>query len=135
MHPLLNDYAQYHRDPRNRIMHEIGIPLIVLGVAALMRLAHIGLLDLALVAVVATSIYYIRLAGTLAVPAILGLFAIYVVSLFVAWPWALAVFFIGWAFQFIGHAYEGKSPAFLTNLVHLLIGPLWIGVILTHREA
>jgi len=135
MHPLLNDYARYHRDPRNRIMHEIGIPLIVLGIASLMRLAHIGLLDLALVAVLATSIYYIRLVGTLAIPAIWGLFAIYVASLFVSWPWALAAFFIGWVFQFIGHAYEGKSPAFLTNLVHLLIGPLWIGVILTHREA
>jgi uncharacterized membrane protein YGL010W len=135
MHPLLGDYAQYHRDPRNRVMHEIGIPLIVLGVAALMRLAHVGNLDLALLAIVATSIFYIRLVGTLAIPAILGLFALYVLALFIAWPWAIAVFFAGWVFQFIGHAYEGKSPAFLTNLVHLLIGPLWIGVILTHREA
>jgi len=135
MHPLLDDYAGYHRDRRNRVMHEIGIPLIVLGVAALMRLAHVGLLDLALVAVVATSIYYIRLVGTLAVPAILGLFAIYVLSLFVSWPWAIGAFLAGWVFQFVGHAYEGKSPAFLTNLVHLLIGPLWIGVILTRREA
>jgi uncharacterized membrane protein YGL010W len=29
-------------------------------------------------------------------------------------------------FQFVGHNYEGKAPAFLTNLLHLLVGPLWV---------
>ncbi len=135
MHPLLDDYARYHRDARNRMMHEIGIPLIVLGVASLLRLVHAGAIDLALVAIVATSVYYLRLVGMLAAPAIAGLAAIYLIALFVPWPWAIGFFLIGWVFQFVGHAYEGKSPAFLTNLVHLLIGPLWIGVILTHREA
>ena len=33
----------------------------------------------------------------------------------------------GWVLQFIGHGvYEKRSPAFVRNLVHLLIGPLWI---------
>ena len=135
MHPLLDEYATYHRDPRNRMMHEIGIPLIVLGIAALMRLAHAGPIDLALVAILAVCIYYARLVGTLAVPAILGLIAIYVLAGFVAWPWAIVAFLVGWIFQFVGHAYEGKKPAFLTNLLHLLVGPLWIGVILTHKHA
>ena len=37
------------------------------------------------------------------------------------------LFMLGWIFQFVGHSvYEHKSPAFLTNFLHLLVGPLWI---------
>ena len=39
----------------------------------------------------------------------------------------IALFIIGWIFQGIGHAvYEKRQPAFAQNLIHLLIGPLWI---------
>ena len=42
--------------------------------------------------------------------------------------WSLwAAFILGWVFQFIGHAvYEGKSPAFAKNAIHVLVGPMWI---------
>jgi hypothetical protein len=34
---------------------------------------------------------------------------------------------VGWAFQLFGHyVYEKKSPAFLTTLSHLFVGPMWI---------
>ena len=34
---------------------------------------------------------------------------------------------IRWIFQFVGHSvYEKKQPAFLENVTHLLVGPLWI---------
>ena len=40
---------------------------------------------------------------------------------------ALALFVVGWIFQFVGHyVYEKRSPAFFRNLAHLLVGPLWI---------
>jgi uncharacterized membrane protein YGL010W len=45
---------------------------------------------------------------------------------FFNWRWALALFVVGWIFQFIGHAIEGNQPAFFRNPVYLLIGPLWI---------
>ena len=39
----------------------------------------------------------------------------------------VALFVVGWIFQFLGHSvYEKKSPAFLRNALHLLVGPLWI---------
>ena len=39
----------------------------------------------------------------------------------------VALFIVGWIFQFIGHTvYEHKNPAFFRNFVHLLVGPLWI---------
>ena len=40
---------------------------------------------------------------------------------------AIALFVVGWIFQFVGHyVYEKRAPAFYRNLAHLLVGPLWI---------
>lgn len=133
--PLLAEYGTYHRDKRNLVCHEIGIPLIVLSIVALMRLAHAGPVDLAMLAIVAVSIYYFRLAGFAALGAVALLVVLYFVSLFVSWPVAVGMFVVGWIFQFVGHAYEGKSPAFLTNIQHLLVGPLWIVAVLQARLA
>ena len=33
---------------------------------------------------------------------------------------------LAWIGQFVGHAIEGRRPAFLTNVVQLLIGPAWL---------
>lgn len=41
------------------------------------------------------------------------------------WPYALGLFVVGWILQFIGHAFEGKPPAFFENPTYLLIGPVW----------
>jgi uncharacterized membrane protein YGL010W len=131
--PLLAEYGTYHRDKRNLVCHEIGIPLIALAIVALSRLAHFGPIDFAMLGIVAVSIYYFRLAGWAAFGAIALLVLTYFVSLFVSWPVALGLFVAGWIFQFVGHAYEGKKPAFLTNLQHLLVGPLWIVAVLQAR--
>ena len=70
-----------------------------------------------------------RFCHTLGIPLIalsvlLGVIAIFVSGL---WAVALTLFVLGWVFQFVGHyVYEKKSPAFARNLVHLLVGPLWI---------
>ncbi len=42
------------------------------------------------------------------------------------WQWALGLFVFGWILQFIGHAIEGNSPAFFSNPVHLIVGPIFI---------
>jgi uncharacterized membrane protein YGL010W len=131
--PLLAEYGTYHRDKRNLVCHEIGIPLIVLAIVALSRLAHFGPVDLAVLEIAAVSLYYFRLAGWAALGAIALLVLTYFISLFVSWPVALGLFVTGWIFQFVGHAYEGKKPAFLTNLQHLLVGPLWIVAVLQAR--
>lgn len=43
-----------------------------------------------------------------------------------SWRWALALFIVGWVFQFIGHAIEGNQPAFFGNPLYLLVGPWWL---------
>ncbi|MGD0053676.1 MAG: Mpo1-like protein [Vulcanimicrobiaceae bacterium] len=127
---LFAEYGAYHTDPRNRICHEIGIPLIVLAIQALVRALPHGA-PIALAVTLAVCIYYVVLARAQALAAVVGMLVLWFLSAYVSWPWAIALFVVGWIFQFVGHAYEGKKPAFFTNLVHLLVGPLWIGHILT----
>ena len=33
---------------------------------------------------------------------------------------------VGWTLQFIGHYYEGRKPAFVDDLVGLLVGPMFV---------
>ena len=33
---------------------------------------------------------------------------------------------VGWVFQFVGHYFEGKKPAFVDDLIGLLVGPLFL---------
>lgn len=40
-------------------------------------------------------------------------------------PLAAGMFTVGWTFQFVGHAFEGKKPAFLDDRRALLVGLLW----------
>ena len=34
--------------------------------------------------------------------------------------------FVGWAIQFVGHHYEGRKPAFVDDIVGLMIGPMFV---------
>jgi uncharacterized membrane protein YGL010W len=91
-------------------------------------------MNLAQLATLAVMVYYVRLVHRDAVPALAGLLALYLLGNFVPWQAGIALFVLGWALQFVGHAYEGKKPAFLTNLTHLLIGPLWVARLAVRRR-
>lgn len=49
------------------------------------------------------------------------------VALFVSgfWKISLALFIIGWIFQFIGHYFEGKPPEFMKDWRFLFVGLRW----------
>jgi uncharacterized membrane protein YGL010W len=126
------DYAAFHGTPGNKACHYVGIPLIVLALLAL--LARVPLfavggftVTLAEVALVAVTAYYLTLDLVLA--AIMLAASVGLLLLGRPMPvWvSVALFVLGWIFQFIGHyVYEKRSPAFFRNLAHLLVGPLWI---------
>ena len=40
--------------------------------------------------------------------------------------WGLGFFVVGWVIQFVGHYYEGRKPAFVDDLVGLLVGPMFV---------
>ena len=41
------------------------------------------------------------------------------------WPVPATLFVVGWLVQFIGHAFEGKSPEFFHDWRFLLVGLRW----------
>ncbi len=44
----------------------------------------------------------------------------------------VAIAVIGWLVQLAGHAvWEKKSPSFLTNMVHALVGPMFFVALMT----
>jgi uncharacterized membrane protein YGL010W len=68
-----------------------------------------------------------RICHTVGIPLIALSIILGVVAIFVAglWKVALALFVVGWVFQFIGHAFEGKPPEFLHDWRFLLVGLRW----------
>ena len=38
----------------------------------------------------------------------------------------IGLFVVGWIIQFIGHYYEGRKPAFVDDIMGLVVGPLFV---------
>jgi hypothetical protein len=68
-----------------------------------------------------------RICHTLGIPTILLSVPVFIASIFVhrLWLFGAALFLIGWIFQFIGHAFEGKPPEFFQDWRFLLVGVRW----------
>jgi uncharacterized membrane protein YGL010W len=79
-------YSESHQHPVNRVLHTLGIPLIVISLVA-------------------------ALVGVIVMPSLL--------------PIAGGLFFLGWIFQFVGHAFEGKPPEFFKDWRFLFVGLRW----------
>lgn len=123
---VFSEYGSYHRDPRNRACHAIGIPLIVLGLLGLCAQVHLGPLTLAIPVAVATLVFYATIDVPGAAISAVIFAVLYLVALRLPWSLDVAAFVVGWVFQLVGHRYEGNKPKFLDNLVYLLIGPLYV---------
>ena len=140
-------YAHYHRDWRNIFTHLIGIPLIVMAVGMLLLYPVFTVGDywftLAGAFWLLSSLWYLSRGSWLlgwATVIVNGalMWAAYRTPVWVAWlgwpvlqdqpVWllGLAVFFIGWVIQFIGHWFEGRKPAFVDDVVGLLVGPMFV---------
>ena len=68
-----------------------------------------------------------RLCHTIGIPLIALSIPLLLASLVVhdLWRGALALFAVGWGFQFLGHAFEGKPPEFVHDWRFLLVGLRW----------
>jgi uncharacterized membrane protein YGL010W len=134
----LDAYGASHRNPANKRLHWVCVPVIVWCVIALLWQAPIfgGPQDYwnwGLIAVAAALLYYASLSVPLAFGALV-LLAAMLVSIGILRRWNLAplwliatvLFVLAWIGQFIGHRIEGKRPSFFQDLQFLLIGPLWL---------
>jgi len=122
---LYAEYGSYHADPRNRLCHAFGIPLIVLGVLGLLASVHLGPIDLAIPVAALVLIYYATVSPRGALISLVLFAALYVVAVHLSWAPSVAAFVAGWVFQLAGHRMEGNKPKFLDNLTYLAIGPLY----------
>jgi uncharacterized membrane protein YGL010W len=136
----LQEYGESHRDPTNKLLHAICVPLIVLAVLGLLwaipvpaAVARVSpLLNWATAVAAASLVYYALLSprlslGMVPVMALFGLVLLRLAALAVPlWQTCLAIFVVAWIGQFVGHAVEGKRPSFFKDLQFLLIGPLWL---------
>ena len=134
----LAQYAFYHQNEKNVQTHFVGIPMIVLAVTTLLSrpvLGQWGALSLtpALLVALLSTLFYLRLdlRFGLVMGVLLALFVAvgqwFAAQSTIVWlVGGVGLFVVGWAFQFLGHYYEGKKPAFVDDLVGLLIGPLFL---------
>jgi uncharacterized membrane protein YGL010W len=123
---LLARYGESHRNPANKAIHWVCVPLITWSVlAALWGAAPVA----AYIGIALAVVFYVWLSLPLAVGMLVVLAAM-VYPLFVlgenVWLVAAAVFVAAWIGQFIGHAIEGKKPSFFEDVKFLLVGPAWL---------
>jgi len=134
---LLSQYAAYHLDRKNVMTHFIGVPLIVFSIICLT--ARVSLMmsgfevTLALGLLIVSILYYLTIDVFFAlIMAFIFMFVYpyaYNVAQWDTGTWlstSVGIFAIGWAFQFVGHFYEKKKPAFMDDLIGLAIGPLFV---------
>jgi uncharacterized membrane protein YGL010W len=126
---LLADYASHHRTRGNLVCHVFGITLILYGILSLLRQVGLGAgITLAEVVIALALLYYLTLDVPLALAFLAEAVILNVLARIVGdWRVGLAAFVVGWILQGIGHArFERRSPAFFKNLVHLMVGPVFL---------
>jgi uncharacterized membrane protein YGL010W len=127
---LLADYGSHHRTRGNLVCHAFGITLIIFG--ALSLLGRIRTPPAGSTAaewlIAASFIFYLALDIPLAFAILVPVAALDLIARAVSdWRIGLAAFGAGWVFQAIGHArFERNRPAFFRNLVHLMVGPIYL---------
>jgi uncharacterized membrane protein YGL010W len=136
----LDEYGESHRNPTNKTIHWVCVPLIVLSLIALLwelpvpaRFPEISpLMNWGTLFMLAALVYYFLLSFSLA----LGM-AVFTGGIILAvhwldgfaiplWQIALSIFVLAWIGQFIGHKIEGERPSFFKDIQFLMIGPLWL---------
>lgn len=124
---LFDKYGESHRNPVNKTIHWICVPLITFSLLGMLWAVTpwlaIGFSLLSL-------IYYLRLSPMIAVGMLLlasGMLAVlYSMPQAQVLSSCVAIFVLAWIGQFIGHKIEGKKPSFFEDVKFLLVGPIWL---------
>ena len=130
-------YAAYHQDGRNKATHFIGVPAIMLSLfipLAWLRVEVGGVtLTAAMLFAAAVLVYYFLLDVPLALAMLVftGIL-VYVADRIAAqgtaagWIWFAILFVGGWILQLVGHIFEGRKPALVSNLFQVFVAPIFL---------
>lgn len=120
-----DEYGESHRNPTNKALHWICVPLITFSVLGILWAIHPWVSVLAVAVALA---FYATLSWRItAAMLVLSLIMLLILSImtYVFIP-SVAIFILAWVGQFIGHHLEGQKPSFFKDLQFLLIGPIWL---------
>ncbi len=135
------EYGESHQHHANELIHWICVPVIftcVLGFIWTIPVPEAWAevapwFNWTLLTIMIATMFYVWLSPALSAGMLFFMVNCYavivVLDLFAPWPvWqiSLVAFVAAWIGQFIGHKIEGKKPAFLKDVVFLLIGPAWL---------
>ena len=132
-------YAAYHKDPTNKSIHFVFVPLIIWSAMGLLVQAGswpLGSLEATLAHAIAVVLlaYYLYLDFPLGV-AMVFLFTVLLVTVLQvqdtlggrAWLLFLAVFVGSWIAQLVGHAaFEHRKPALADNVLQVFVAPIFV---------
>jgi uncharacterized membrane protein YGL010W len=135
----LDSYAAYHKDPRNKATHFVGVPLVTfalfvaLGWFRFVAAPEVPLLSGATVFYLVVAGYYLRLDWPIALlQAPFTVALLYLADRVAVLPFHesllvfLGTFVGGWVVQLLGHAFEGRRPALADNLFQVFNAPLFL---------
>ncbi|PZN33048.1 MAG: hypothetical protein DIU71_06045 [Proteobacteria bacterium] len=136
----LEEYGDSHRNPTNKGLHWVCVPIIVVSLTGLLWSLPVPgswrnvspLLNWGTLLLVAGVLYYFFISWSLALGMLVFAAAVTAAVLgLAALPWSLwatcaTLFVLAWIGQFVGHHYEGKRPSFFKDVQFLMIGPMWL---------
>ncbi len=146
----LDEYNAAHQNPSNKKIHYYCVPTIAVTTVALLWLVPLPYtpVNLGQLTLIGAMFFYGYLSTRLALgmlPFVLLIAAgilLYQANIELAlWIPAATIWIVAWVLQFVGHKAEAQKPSFFTDVLFLLIGPLWIlGAVfdklgITYREA
>ena len=141
-----NKYAENHQNPTNKLIHWIGVPLMVFGLFGLVWAIpfpyikflgqYNGFINWASFLLAFIVYYYYKLSPTLSYGMLLVLFAFSygVIELYkvqkaggpAVWLVCGVILTTSLIVEFIGNKIEGKKSSVTDRLKFFLIGPLWL---------
>ena len=136
----MQSYGAYHRDPRNKLTHFFGVPLVTFSLFLFLgwfRFVHPEVLPISVATLFyfGVTIYYLRLDWMIALVQLpftmtLLLLAEWLAqrSMTLSFTVFLVTFVLGWIIQLVGHAMEGKRPALADNILQVFNAPLFLTI-------
>src|SRR5262249_49072596 len=105
---LFADYAAYHQTKGNKWFHRFGIPFIMLTLIGMLVRVPLFLaggrqIDAAMLLILLAEIYYLILDWRLALAMLVVSAGFYFLGAWMPLSLNIALFILGWIFQFIGH--------------------------------
>lgn len=133
-------YEAYHHDPRNKLTHFVGVPLVTFSIFLFLgwlRFQHNPAVPFtgATLFYAIVFLYYLVLDWKIALwQAPFTLALLWLADWIAVWPFQesvlvfLAAFVGGWVIQLIGHAMEGRRPALADNILQIFNAPLFLTI-------